>query len=231
MNAGLDQLIDSIADVLWAGVKAQHLPATCVALGLNGGEESEAFGSKRGYVRKRLVGWSKEKLVDLADKVLETFPSDSLQRIIEQLTPNEPNRISEITRQHLFRDVFALGPLEGKLDILAFLERLWPVASMPSSGNDYRCANAKEEICQHMLTNNDYSYGDMFELLGFVNMSNKKLVEFLEWTVHPLVRVELEQDRYVKSVNDHLRQDGLALVASETVSGFPVLLPGRGRRT
>ena len=59
-------------------------------------------------------------------------------------------------------------------------------------------------------------------MLGLPGASNKKLVEFLEWVVHPLVRVDADQERYVQAINDHLRHDGLALVASDQISGYPL---------
>lgn len=220
--AALGQLIEGIAEALWAGVSAPQLPAICVAFGLSGGEEGEAYSSKRAYVRKRITGWSKEQLIALARRVEETYPSEALQLLIEEFEPATSLQVSSITRQHLLRDLAGLGPLEGKLDLLDFLARLWKLDSAAPADRDFRCSTVKDLIFQHMVRNDDYSYSEMLDLLGVPGMSHKRFIEFLEWTVHPLVRVDDEQDRYVEAINSHLRQDGLALTAGETVSGYPV---------
>jgi len=220
--SGLGELIDEIAEVLWANVSAPQLPAICSRFGLADGEESEAYSSKRAYVRKRITAWPKEKLVDLALRVQDTYPSDALQCQVEHFAPEMFLCISEITRQHVLRDLASLGAIEGKLDLLAFLGKLWRLDTMSASGTDLRCLTLQDDIIQHMIRNDDYSYGDLFDLLDVQEMSNKKFAEFLEWIVHPLVRVDADQEQYVSSINSHLRHDGLALVAADDVSGFPL---------
>ncbi|QDT48908.1 hypothetical protein Pan258_29550 [Symmachiella dynata] len=220
--AGLGELVDDIAEVLWANISAPQLPAVCRRFGMDIGEESEAYGSKRSYVRKRITAWNRDQLVELAQKVEDTYPSESLQRLIELFVPDHVPQVSVITRQHLLADLVSLGPLEGKLDLLDFLGRMWKLETEPPSGTDFRCTTLKDEIFQHMVRNDDYSYSDMLELVGVPGMSNKRFIEFLEWTVHPLVRVDDEQQRFVTSINSHLKQDGLRLVATDHLSGFPV---------
>lgn len=220
--ASLGELIGEIANVLWINVSAPQLPAVCRRFGMEDGEESEAYSSKRSYVRKRITAWQQDQLVELAQQVEDTYPSDSLQRLIETFAPDQFAQVSVITRQHLLADLVSLGPLEGKLDLLDFLGRMWKLDSEPASGADFRCATMKDEIFQHMIRNDDYSYSDMLDLVGIPSMSNMRFIEFLEWAVHPLVRVDDEQQRYVGSINSHLKQDGLALVATDQLSGFPL---------
>ena len=38
-------------------------------------------------------------------------------------------------------------PIEGKLGIVEFMEKLWPIRSMHGSGTDFRCLTAYDEIC------------------------------------------------------------------------------------
>lgn len=218
---GLERIIEEIACALGAGVKAYNLPAIAEAFGLAAGEQSEAFSSKRAYVTKRLAGWPREQLVDLAKRVQEAYPTDSLQCVLEEFDPTQPVQISPITRQHLFACPL-LGAISGKLSIVDFMEKLWPIRSMRASGYDLRCSTAYDEICQHMIQNDDYSFSQMLECLGLTGMSNKKLVELLEWAVHPLVRVDSSQQEFVDALNAYLKHDGLALVASDQVSGYPV---------
>lgn len=220
--AGLESLIEEIACTLAASVKAYNIPAVSEAFGLAPGESGEAFGSKRAYLSKRLVGRSKEQLIELAIKVQETYPSDLLQCAIEEFDPTQPFRISPITRQHLFTFLSSYISIGGKIGIIEFMEKLWPIKSMSASGTDFRCGTAYDEICQHMVQNDDYSFPQMLEQLKLSGMSNRKLVEFLEWAVHPLVRVDSDQQTLVDEFNCHLKHDGLALVASDQVSGYPV---------
>lgn len=220
--SGLGELIDAIDEVLWANVSAPNLPEICSTFGMTEGDESESYSSKRAYVRKRITGWGENELVQLAKRVHEMYPSDSLQLLVERFAPDECFQISSITRQHLIDQVPLLGQLEGKLDLLDFLGKLWDIQSMPSKGGDFRCSTVADDISQHMIRNNDYSYVEMLTLLDVPTMPNKKFAELLEWVVHPLVRVDAEQQDYVEAINRHLRHDGLVLVASEQMSGYPL---------
>ena len=220
--ANIQQLIDEIACTLAGAVKAYNIPAVASSFGMADGEQDEAFSSKRLYVTKRLAGWSKDQLVELAKKVQDTYPNDSLQCVIEANDPTQPFQISSITRQHLFSCLDSLSPIEGKLGVVDFMEKLWPIRQMSGSGTDLRCLTAYDDVCQHMIQNNDYSFPQMIEYLGLTKMSNRKLVELLEWAVHPLVRVDADQQAFVTAFNEHLKHDGLVLVASDQVSGYPV---------
>jgi very-short-patch-repair endonuclease len=203
-------------------VKAYNIPKVASTLGMDAGEESEAFSSKRAYVVKRLVGWPKGKLVELAKTVQETYPNDSLQRVIEEFDASQPYRISSITRQHLFSCIDSLPPIQGKIEIVEFMEKLWPLRTMRPSGFDLRCMTAHDEVCQHMVLNDDYSFPQMLEHLGLMDMSNRKLVELLEWAVHPLVRTDSDQLAYTEGLNANLKHDGYALVACDQMSGYPI---------
>src|SRR6266446_1544698 len=170
---GIKQIIEEVACTLAANVKAYNIPAVTANLGLSAGEQQEAFASKRSYVMKRLAGWSKEQLVKLAKAVQETYPTDSLQSIIEEFDPDQPFRISSITRQHLFCTLSTLSPVAGKLSVVDFMEKLWPIRTMRGSGVDFRCMTAYDEIDQHMIQNDDYTFPQLLEFLGLQGMSNK----------------------------------------------------------
>lgn len=219
---GLQRLANEIANTLAASVKAYNLPIVASSLGLAEGEEDEAFRSKGVYITKRIAGWSKDQLVQLAKRVQEAYPNDSLQCVVEELDPTQPFHVSSITRQHLFSCLDSLSPIQGKLGIVEFMESLWPIRTMPGSGLDLRCPTAYDEICQHMIQNDDFSSSELIEYLGLVRMSNRKLVELLELAVHPLVRVDADQEAFVDAFNAHLKPDGLTLVATDQISGFPV---------
>ena len=220
--AALEDLMEEIACTLSSAVKAYNIPKVASSFGIEGGEESEAFASKRTYVVKRLAGWPKGKLVELAKSVQAAYPNDSLQRVIEEFDHSQPFRMSSITRQHVFSCIDSLPPIQGKMGPVEFMEKLWPLKSMRASGFDLRCLTAHDEVCQHMVLNDDYSFRQMLEHLGLIGMSNRKLVELLELAVHPLVRTDSDQRAFVESLNAYLKHDGLALVACDQMSGYPV---------
>jgi hypothetical protein len=59
---------------LAVAVKSYNIHAVTASFGLAEGESGEAFSSKRAYVTKRLAGWSKDQLVELAKKVQGPTP-------------------------------------------------------------------------------------------------------------------------------------------------------------
>ncbi|WP_263841986.1 endonuclease domain-containing protein [Salinibacter sp.] len=79
----IHDLREAICEALHAE-KAYMLPQTCEELGLKPGTESEAFQSKKVYVRKRLGGKTKEELLDIADKVLELHSHKELNELLNE---------------------------------------------------------------------------------------------------------------------------------------------------
>src|SRR5437879_2609318 len=82
----LETIRDTIADALWAVVKAQDLPAICARFGLADGTTDEAFRSKRTYVRSRLRAHSGPALLSLAAEILTEYPAPALQDLVTELT-------------------------------------------------------------------------------------------------------------------------------------------------
>ena len=71
----LDTLRDQIADAIAVHVSAHNVPRTCVAVGIQQaveeGDGSDAFRSKRSYVKRRLLERSKEDLLQIATTAAE----------------------------------------------------------------------------------------------------------------------------------------------------------------
>jgi hypothetical protein len=78
----LDTLREQIARAV-ATAKAYDVPAACVRLGIQAAaaeaDAQEAFGSKRLYVRRRILDWSESDLLGLAARVLREYASDERQ--------------------------------------------------------------------------------------------------------------------------------------------------------
>lgn len=135
------------------------------------------------------------------------------------------HQISDITRRNLF-DEFVLMERKGKwihgrLDLVAFLKRLWPLDEMPST--DGRFDTAAGDVGQHMINNNDWDYDFLFDgYLGLMGGSDEQFLRFLEEMVHPIVRLSDEQEEFVTTINGYLSKDGFILQPREQISGYSI---------
>ena len=109
----------------------------------------------------------------------------------------------------------------GRLDLIAFLKRIWPLDQMPS--NDSRFDTAEGDIWQHMINNEDWDYDYLFNnRLGLRGSSDDQFFRFLEEMVHPIVRPPDDQEEYASVINNHIMRDGFKLQAHEQISGYQV---------
>ncbi|KAA0139156.1 hypothetical protein FYZ48_10970 [Gimesia chilikensis] len=215
--AGLSVLIYEIANTL-SRVSANDLPRIAESFGLSQGNTDESFKSKAKYIERRIAGWTEDQLVDLAKRVQQTYPDDSLQKQIEDFDPSQPFQLSPIVRQKLFESINNLPPIEGKLTLNEFTNKLWGDLSRRHSNYYF------EDLFDS--TENDAgkestTFLDEVERYQLYDMSNQKLAELLEWAVHPLVRTESDQKHFVDAFNTDLKLDGYVLASSELISGFP----------
>lgn len=130
--------------------------------------------------------------------------------------------VTEVTRRSII-DALLVGdvPFHGKLDLLAFLRRVWNLSAMPST--DYRFDSADGDIWQHMVRNDDWD--DSFLLYEYLELAHSEdgtFLEFVEASVHPLVLDGEAVDERVKEINRFLVADGFKLVQTSTISGRPV---------
>jgi len=116
----------------------------------------------------------------------------------------------------------------GRFDEVTFLQRVWDLNSMPS--NDYRHANAAEDIARHRIGNydwpDDWLFGDArFDL---THGPDETFLRFVAETVHPALRRDPDETRQlVEFYNRRLGADGWALYVAEHKSGRPVYRPRR----
>jgi hypothetical protein len=84
-----DAVRNAIASALAEHVKSYDLPGICVGLGLSAGDESEAFSSKRVYVKSRLIEKRGDDLLEIGRMVMDDYGDvelgDLLQRFRAQL--------------------------------------------------------------------------------------------------------------------------------------------------
>ena len=134
------------------------------------------------------------------------------------------NRITDVTKRDIY-DLFHDGlqetglfaeiiqyPYYGRLDEIEFLERIYDLDSMPS--NDPRFSNAKGEIIQHTINNDDYPFCWVFQDARFQLMdgSDESILRFLCEVFQPFVRDESnEWEKILHRVNELIRADGYEL--------------------
>jgi hypothetical protein len=209
-NAILDQL---------STIKAYDLPEACTKLGLAPGAQEEAFKSKGRYVEVRLLSHSEAQLQQLAKTLLASTPSFELQEMLS-LSEQGHARITEVTRRGIV-DQLALVDLGGKISVVDFLSRVWPLSTMPST--DFRFLSAAGDIGQHIVRNSDWDTEYLLvRYLGLLSVSDSLFCRFLEELVHPVVRDQKDQDRLVAQLNERLGADGFVLLPSGQISGKPI---------
>lgn len=132
-------------------------------------------------------------------------------------------KITNITRSFLIdRILLANRPFHGRMELLAFLKRVWDLSSMPST--DSRFQDAAGDIWQHMVNNYDWSFDYLLRnRLDLPQSDDKTFLRFVETCVHPLVaNDDSEITILVADFNQLLEKDGYRLVVAEVVSGRPI---------
>jgi hypothetical protein len=146
------------------------------------------------------------------------------------------NNITEITKRDIF-NLFKNGLTEasylstrkinynyyGQFEEIEFLSKIYPLDEMPT--NDDRFENARGDIIQHTINNDDWEFGwvfydDRFELL---HGNDTKLLDFLCAVFHPENRDENGNWKLIlERINYYLKQDGYELYEESKISGRSV---------
>jgi len=133
------------------------------------------------------------------------------------------HRITEITRRDIV-DALVLGKesFHGRLDLISFLKRVWPLGAMPSQ--DSRFQDAEGDIWQHMVNNSDWDLPELlYRRLGITDISDERFARFLETCVHPLVTPDPKRiNELVTLFNEALKNDGFVMRSSGHISGRPI---------
>lgn len=121
----------------------------------------------------------------------------------------------------------------GRLDEISFLQRLYPLDSMPS--NDRRFRTALGDIRQHTVNNDDWDYCWVLSDNRF-NLANgnedEPLLKFICEMLHPAVRDEKAPWKaYLEKFNELLRADGYELYAAQHISGRDIYKARRYTQT
>lgn len=143
------------------------------------------------------------------------------------------NRLTELTKRdiyELFRDGYVEEdlflaqrveyPYYGRMDEIEFLERIYDLGSMASY--DSRYSNAKDDIIQHTVANDDYEYCWVFhdDRFGLEKGTDEIFLRFLCEIFSPIVRDEKKQwEQFLARINELIRNDGYELYVCGYISG------------
>lgn len=133
------------------------------------------------------------------------------------------NRISELTRRNLMDELLLMHyRIEGRLGLIDFLKRIWPLNDMSST--DRRFNDAEGDIWQHMINNSDWNESELyFQRLKVEEIPDQMFLEFMEQISHPMVRSDIEEQNFcLEIINKHLSGDGYKLQEVGYISGYPL---------
>lgn len=139
------------------------------------------------------------------------------------MEPKDRRRITEVTRREIVDElVLADKPFHGRLDLVAFLRRIWPLKSMPST--DYRFDDAEGDIWQHMVNNSDWSFSELlYDRLRILDVPDELFALFLETCVHPLVSSDPERTKELLDLfNKSLKGDGMVMRPAGQISNHTI---------
>lgn len=131
--------------------------------------------------------------------------------------------LSEVTRRDVIDYLLLMQPpFSGRLDLVTFLERVWPLKSMPSTDSRYKTAAG--DIWKHMIDNNDWTYEYLFfDYLDVLHCDVAVFLKLIEAVVHPAVKSDEPSARKsVLALNDILKGDGYQLTVTKYISGKPI---------
>lgn len=142
------------------------------------------------------------------------------------------NKITAITRRDIF-DLLEIGVVEEESESkysyfsmreeeVDLLGRLFDLDSLPST--DSRFKNARGDIWQHTVNNNDWDGMWVKEDSRFLRgCSDETLLNFLAELFHPVVRNDkLPWQKLLEAINELLKADGFELVETKKISGRSV---------
>jgi len=124
--------------------------------------------------------------------------------------------------QHPVAALFTpIGWWTGNLDEVRFLERLYRLDDLGST--DDRYPNARGDIIQHCLNNDDWHGVWVLTDARFELDDDVRLLAFLAETIHPAVRTDPAACIHIANeYNKLLRRDGVELHVASHVSGLPI---------
>ncbi len=213
--------IENIVIEILSAEKAYNLPGIAEKYGLASGTESEAMYSKSSYLSKRLKDKSNLFVLDIALRIAKDYNSTELRRAITLYNDMQKFQINGNIRRVLLDELCNLKEkLEGEKSIVEFLNRIWELKSIPSI---YSSGSLEDDIFQHMVRNNDWSYNELFDTyLDIIGTDDEIFTKFLETLVDPVIRKGSKQREMLSLINSHIAEADYVLTESGSKIGMPI---------
>lgn len=149
---------------------------------------------------------------------MEEYPTSNLGRVLSSYFTEGFFKISNFTRDKILKELNSLGNLEGKLDIVDFLDRVFDIKNKTSEEKDFE--SFEYDVIRHMRCNDDWDYLYLLkEKLELLYQPDDLFKYFLEQIVHPLIRDEADKKVYITVINKYLINDGYELMKDDILSG------------
>ena len=222
----LDTLRDLIAQAV-ATAKAYDIPEVCARFGVQDevgpDDGQEAFGSKRLYVRRRILAWDEPALLDLAARVLREYHSNDLAETLTEMTRHAEHRVSQLVRRDVLRVLNSLPSLFGELNLIDSVAEVFGTAAL-RAGDSWWDENAslREQIVQHCVRNDDWSHGELLVQCGALTCSQTRFFALLDKLLHPLTRRDHEQADLAVALGSALKRDGFTVRQTSVESGYAI---------
>jgi len=223
----LDTLRDQIANAIAVHVSAQNVPRICVAVGIQStvgeGDASDAFRSKRSYVKRRLLERSKEDLIQIATKVLTEFDAPDLHDSLSELTSHADARVSVITRREVLKALNDIDNLSGDTEIFEFLTDVFGKSVLSSGNIDFLIPDSslESQITRHYVNNSDWTNEYLVTACGALTCSQNRFFQLIAKALHPAVRRGEEQTNLAERIGAILRHDSFDVRQTGVESRYP----------
>lgn len=223
----LDTLRDHIAEAVAGNVKAYNVPTACMRLGIQASVEesdaSEAFGSKRIYVKSRLLSLSQSDLLRIAEAVLLEYASEDLSDTVSEMTRHIEYRVSELVRRDVLKAINPLPQLFGELPLLDSLSEIFGAGIIQDDpGGILGRDSLERQIAQHCIRNDDWRHEELLIRCGGLTCSQARFFGLLEKLLHPMTRRDAEQGELAERIGQSLKRDGFTVRQIGAESGYAV---------
>lgn len=219
-NIPLDTIREAIAEALHS-VNAGILPDVCVRLGLSDGSADEAMRSKRSYVRARLGDHKRDRLIQVAQMVIEEIGAPELADFISELTTHAQQRVSDLTKRAVLNALNDVGELFGAvlaIEGLGVLRPNWNQVG-PVSGFS---ASLLEDVRKHFILNPDWTNSEVLQHCGALTCTQQRFFDMLERVLHPECREGEAQAALAQQFDSILLHDGFTVAKVGELSRRPV---------
>lgn len=225
-NIPLDSIRDEIAKTIWRNVSASEVPAVCKRLGIQAetsdDDKSEAFSSKRRYVRTRILDRTREELLELAKGVLNEFDSPKLTILISETTLHAEHRVSLVVRKDVLKVFNSLEDVSGEAELMPFLRGVFGSDVLDRSVAQLftGAKSLEEEISQHYINNPDWTSEELLVKCGALTCSQTQFFELIAKVLHPYSRRGSDQERLAQDLSVALMRDGFEVRQNGIESGY-----------